>query len=106
KQISQGDRTDGVTDEADVPVHEDGVAASAMEAEWLVIDTAVVGRPGTAGRAAERQRIVVDHAQPWITVLCTRRPGDPVARVRLRPAPGIAKRGPGRKQIHADWIGI
>src|SRR5260370_14391805 len=60
----QSVRIDGFTQEGHVTVHEQRVAAAAVEAERLVVDAAVVGpRPGAPRRAAERLVAVVDHGE-------------------------------------------
>src|SRR5262245_50316948 len=63
-----------------------------MEAEDLVIGTAVVGAPRTAGRAAKGRRIVVHDLEIHRAIGCTRRARNAIARVRLAPTPGGTER--------------
>ena len=51
-QKAQRRRRDRGADKGHVAVHEQRVDAVAMEAERLIVDTAVIGRPGTRGGPA------------------------------------------------------
>src|SRR5262249_46716689 len=90
-QMAQGNGVDGLAEEAHMAVHEHDVAPTAVEAERLVVDAAVIRRPWASGRTSWRRGIVVDDAQTRIAEFGVRGTGHAVGAVGLGPAPAVTE---------------
>src|SRR5262245_44235728 len=94
---------DGIANPCHVAVHEQRVSTRPMKTERLAVDPTIAHRPRATGRAAKRNRKIVDDSREGIAKFRSGRPGHAVAVGWLGPTPVRPKPS---WHLEADRIGI